>query len=117
MMIYVYILIGLLVLVLSILFRVAAALGLTIPLAYALIAPTLFHDWFHSNQALAEGIGWGLVALVALYWVVSLVRKIRAFIDRRREEKIAEQIAIRRIKQAQAEGRDLSTVDFDDLLG
>lgn len=48
------------ILLLSILFRLASALRLTIPLMYA---PTLFSGWYCSHQALAEGLWWALVGL------------------------------------------------------
>ena len=51
-----YFMLGAGVLALSAAFRLAAVFRLTIPLLYALIVPTLFHDWFYSHQALAEGI-------------------------------------------------------------
>ena len=46
------------ILLLSVLFRLAAAFRLTIPLLYALTVPTLFSGWYHSHQALAEGLLW-----------------------------------------------------------
>ena len=56
------------ILLLFILFRLASALRLTIPLLYALVVPTLFSDWYHSHEALAEGLWWALVGLLLLPW-------------------------------------------------
>jgi hypothetical protein len=64
--------------VLSILFRLASLLRLSVPLAYALIVPTLFHSWYYAHYALANGIWYAMLALVAISWVVSLLRKIFA---------------------------------------
>ena len=61
-----YLLFVAVIFIISAIFRLASALGLSVPLAYALIAPTLFYDWFHSHQALAEGIGWALISLTQL---------------------------------------------------
>lgn len=110
-----YIIILLAFVIVSVIFRLASALGLTLPLAYGMIAPTLFYDWFHSNQALAEGIGWVLVGFVVLCWAVSLIRKIRGVVNRRRDKRIADEILMYRIKKAQAEGRDISEVSMEDL--
>lgn len=63
MLVYLLI-IGAAIVILSIIFRLASALGLTLPLAYGIIAPTLFYDWFHSHQSLSEEIGWGLLGLL-----------------------------------------------------
>lgn len=66
-----------LILFLSILFRVAGFPRLTIPLLYALLLPILFGDWYHSHELVGNGIFFFLLGLVALSWVISLIRKIR----------------------------------------
>ena len=91
-------------LLLSILFRLASVFRLSIPLAYALIVPTLFHEWFQAHLALGEGIGYALLALVVLSWVVSLVRKIRHLIDVRREDKISKAILLQRLRENREHG-------------
>jgi hypothetical protein len=112
-MLYIFIL--LVFVIVSIIFRLASALGLTLPLAYGLIAPTLFYNWFHSNQVLAEGIGWALVGIVILSWVISLIRKIREMIIIRKSEQVADEILLNRIKKAQSEGMDMSEVSKEDF--
>lgn len=64
-------------LVLAAVFRVAARLRLAIPLAWALVVPTLFHQWYYAHYALANGIWWAMLVLAALSWMVSLVRWVR----------------------------------------
>ena len=64
----------------SILFRFAGVLRLSIPLLYALIVPTLFHEWYYANCALANGIWYAMLVLVAVSWVVSLARKVQELI-------------------------------------
>jgi uncharacterized membrane protein len=113
-MLYAMIGLGALIILLSILFRVAAVFRLTIPLLYALIAPTLFFDWFHANQPLAEGIGYALLGLTALSWIFSFIRKIRQWRLNRNDNKLVEEIMLDRIRQAKAEGRD--TVSTEGLF-
>ncbi len=96
----IYIGIGAFVILLSVIFRVAAAFRLTIPLLYALLAPTLFSKWFYANYELANIIGYALLALAGLSWVISLIRKIRAFMAERREERFSEEILRRRIRES-----------------
>jgi hypothetical protein len=57
--------------------RYAGVLRLTIPLLYALVAPTVFHSWFYAHYTLAYGIWYGMLGLVALSWVVTIVRRLR----------------------------------------
>ena len=97
----VYLIVFGIVVVVSIVLRISSALGLSVPLAYGIIAPTLFYDWFHTHQQLAEGIGWALIALVAISWIVSLIRKIADAVDRRRDAEIEDMILLHRIKNGQ----------------
>ena len=89
------------IVIVSVVLRISSALGLSIPLAYGIIAPTLFYDWFHTHQQLAEGIGWALIALVAISWIISLIRKIADAVDRRRDAEIEDMILLHRIKNGQ----------------
>ena len=73
-----YVMFGLGVLLLTLVFRLAALLRLMIPLLYALLVPVLFPDWYHGHMALADGLFFGMVGLVALSWVVTLVRRMRS---------------------------------------
>ena len=89
------------IVIVSVVLRISSALGLFVPLAYGIIAPTLFYDWFHTHQQLAEGIGWALIALVAISWIISLIRKIADAVDRRRDAEIEDMILLHRIKNGQ----------------
>ena len=89
------------IVIVSVVLRISSALGLSVPLMYGIIAPTLFYDWFHTHQQLAEGIGWALIALVAISWIVSLIRKIADAVDRRRDAEIEDMILLHRIKNGQ----------------
>ena len=99
-----YLMLGIVMIFLSIVFRLEAVFRLTIPLLYALIVPTVFHEWYHSNQQLGDLIGYMLLAAVALSWVISLVRKIRGILLRRREDKMLELIVLNRMREAQIMG-------------
>lgn len=89
------------IVIVSVVLRISSALGLSVPLAYGIIAPTLFYDWFHTHQQLAKGIGWALIALVAISWIISLIRKIADAVDRRRDAEIEDKILLHRIKNGQ----------------
>lgn len=108
-----YLVFGAGILLLSILFRLAAVFRLTIPLAYALVVPTLFSGWYYSHYALANGIWYALLALTLLSWVISLVRKIREVLDRRQRDKVREEILIQRVREAGRNGGGI--VRTDDL--
>lgn len=58
----------------------ASRLRLTIPLLYALLVPILCPDWYRAHEALGNGIFFALLALAALSWAVTLVRKAREWI-------------------------------------
>ena len=58
---------------LALLFWMARKLRLAVPLLYALTVPTLFRPWYLTHVQLAEVIFFGLLAVSALSWAVSLV--------------------------------------------
>lgn len=97
------------ILLLSILFHLASALRLAIPLLYALVVPTLFSGWYHSHEALAEGLWWALVGLSLLSWAASLLWGL----GRRRRVKAQKSALLRRLHEA---GRSGGVVHIDDLL-
>ena len=106
-----YFMLGAGVLALSVAFRLAAVFRLTIPLLYALIVPTLFHDWFNSHQALAEGIWYVLLGLVLLSWVISLIWKISAIINRRRCDRADMELFADRVREARRNGESAVRMD------
>ena len=101
------------ILLLSILFRLAAVFRLSIPLLYALVVPTLFSGWYYSHYTLANAIWYVLLAVTLLSWVYSLMRKIAALVEQRRYEKAKEEILIQRVLEASRNGG--GTVRVDDL--
>ncbi len=59
------------------LFRFAGVFRLGIPLLYALIVPTLFHEWYYAHYTIANVIWYAMLVLVAVSWVISIVQKVR----------------------------------------
>ena len=95
----------------SILFRLAAACRLTVPLIYALVVPTVFRGWYLTHTALADGIWSGLLALAALSWVVSLLRRIVDIVDGYRSEHEAMELFAGRVRQARTDGEAVVSTD------
>ena len=60
--------------------RLAQALRLSVPLLYGVLVITVFRPWYLTHTALADGIFFVLVGLVALSWVVSLIRVVREMV-------------------------------------
>ncbi len=56
--------------------RLAQTLRLSVPMLYGVLVITLFRPWYLAHTALADGIFFVLVGLVALSWMVSLIRKV-----------------------------------------
>ena len=63
----------------AMLLRLVSLLRLTIPLGYAVIVSLGFGEWYHAHEALGDGIFFALLGTVALSWMISIVRKIRAW--------------------------------------
>ena len=72
-----YGMISMVVFLLSMLIRAASALGILLPLLYALIVPTVFQGWYHEHLLLAEGIGWVILAFSVLSAGFRLIQKFR----------------------------------------
>ncbi len=65
---------------LMLMMKAASALRLGIPLLYALIVPTVFHEWFYAHYALAYGVWYTMIALVVLSWAVTILRRVREWL-------------------------------------
>lgn len=100
---------------LPLLFRLAIRLRLGIPMLYALLALTVFHGWYQAHTALADGIFFALVALAALSWIVTLIRKIIDAVRDLLDERAAAELLADRVRQARARGE--SVVSTDGLWG
>lgn len=101
-----------LMMVLSLLFKVAGKLRLTLPLLYLIVAvvSTFFTDWTSEHEQL---VLWGLfilTGLVVLSWIVSLVKTIR----RKKAEKLYEEDIAWQISRARELGRPVDSILVDD---
>lgn len=106
-----YLIFGVGVALLPLLLRLAVRLRLTVPLLYAVIVPTLFRGWYLSHTALAEGIWFGLLALAALSWAVTLIRRVWDLAEDFRLEREAMEQFANRVRQARANGEAAVNVE------
>ena len=79
-------------------FRLAAMTRLGIPLLYTIVLAFIFPSWAHEHQELSMWILYGLLALVAISWIVSLVKKIRQHKIRRDYERLETEMMIEQLK-------------------
>ena len=63
----------------ALLFRLVSLLRLTIPLGYAVVVSLCFGEWYHAHEVLGDSIFFALLGLAVLSWIVSIMRKIRAW--------------------------------------
>ena len=75
-------------LILSIIFRLAAIFRLTIPLLYIIAMNTVCSNWYHAHESLAHIIFFVILGLVVLSWIISLVRKCSTFWESVRKKRI-----------------------------
>lgn len=110
-MLYLFLVAGLFLL--PMLLRLAIRLRLGIPILYALGMLTVFHSWYQTHTALADGIFFALVGLAALSWMATAARKVYVWLDERLAERAAAHELASRVRQARASGE--STVSTDGL--
>ena len=99
-----FLMLGIVLFLLPILFRLALKLRLGIPMLYATLMLTAFLDWYRANTALADGIFFALVALAALSWMVTLLRRLWDLLENWREERAVAELLACRVRQARAAG-------------
>ena len=99
-----FMILGIGLFLLPILFRLAIKLRLGIPMLYALLELTVFHGWYQANTALADGIFFVLVGLAALSWVVTMLRHLWELLEDWREERAMAALLAYRVRQARAAG-------------
>ena len=64
----------------ALILRALSLLRLTIPLGYAVVVSLCFGKWYHAHEVLGDSIFFVLLGMVAISWVISIVRKIRAWL-------------------------------------
>lgn len=105
--------VSVLLLILSLLFKVAGKLRLTLPLLYFLVAviSTFFTDWTKCEHESLVLIGlYVLIGLVCLSWIISLVKVIR----KRRYEKTMEEDVAWQIQRARELGIPVDSFVVDE---
>ena len=83
--------ISILLILISLVFRLAKVMRLTIPLVYLVIVNIFFNDWYKANTFLAHLILAVLTGLVIISWIIPIYRKIS---NRKVERNCAELDAI-----------------------
>ena len=96
---------------LPLLLRLALKLRLGIPLLYSVLMLTVFHGWYQAHAALADGILFAMVSLVALSWVVTLVRKLAVVVSEFLENITAAELLADRARQARLAGESMVSTD------
>ena len=101
-----------LLLILSLLFKVAGKLRLTLPLLYmvAAVISTFFTDWTSKNEQLVLLGLYVLIGLVFISWIVSLVKAVR----RRRMARTMEEDVAWQIKRARELGMPVDSFLVDE---
>ena len=64
----------------ALILRALFFLRLTIPVGYAVVVSLCFGEWYHAHEALGDGIFFVLLGLVVLSWVISITRKVQAWL-------------------------------------
>ena len=101
--------ISVVLLFLSLIFRLAGKLRLTLPLLYFLLTATVLNPWAAAHETLAFAILYGLLALSVISWLFSLRNAIR---DRRYYKALEEDMSWQ-IQRARERGIPFDSVYFD----
>lgn len=101
--------ISILLLILSLLFRLAGKLRLTLPLLYFLLTATLLNKWATAHETLAFAILYLLLAFSVISWLLSLKNAIR---DRNYYKAMEEDMSWQ-IDRARKNGIPMDSVYFD----
>ena len=99
-----FMILGVVLFLLPILFRLALKLRLGIPMLYAVLMLTAFHGWYQAHTSLADGIFFAMVGIAALSWVVTLLRRLWELLDDWREARAMTELLAYRVRQARANG-------------
>lgn len=96
-------------LILSLLFRLAGKLRLTLPLLYFLLAATVLNPWAAAHETLALAILFCLLAFSVISWLFSFKNAIH---DRKYYKALEEDINWQ-VKRARDNGISMDSVYFD----
>ena len=98
-----------LLLLISVLFRIARKLRLTIPFVYLLLTGTVLNKWASIHETEAFFILYTLIALC----ILSLVRDLKIKWNEKRKKKAIEEDILWQTAKARKLGISLDTVHFD----
>ncbi len=98
-----------LLLILSLLFRIAGKLRLTLPFAYFLLIATILNPWAAAHETLALGILLILVLLSAVRWLFSF----KEFLADRRYYRAIEEDMLWQLNRTRDQGISQDAVYFD----
>lgn len=101
--------ITILLMLLSLFFRIAGKLRLTLPLIYFLLVATVLNRWAASHETVAFAIFYGLLAFSIISWIFSL----KNFIQDKRYYKAMQEDMSWQIAKAREKGIPLNSVYFD----
>ena len=99
-----FMILGIGLFLLPILFRLALKLRLGIPMLYAVLMLTAFHGWYQAHTALADGIFFAMAGIAVLSWVVTLLRRLWDLLEDWREERAMADLLAYRVRQARIAG-------------
>ncbi len=95
--------------ILSLIFKIAGKLRLTLPLVYFLLIATVLNPWAAAHEKLALGILFGLIALSVISWLFAL----KNYLSNRSYYKALEEDMSWQIQRARDHGIPFDSVYFD----
>lgn len=96
---------------LPLLLQLALKLRLGIPLLYSVLMLTVCHGWYQAHSALGDNILFAMVGLVALSWVVTLVRKLIDVLSDVLEDMAAVKAFTSRVHQSRLAGESIVSTE------
>ncbi len=96
--------------ILSLIFKAAGKLRLTLPIICFLLFSTVLNKWASEHETLAYIFLFSLLGLTVLSWIVSLIKRIR----RKRDEKYFEDDVAWQIRRVREMGIPLDRVQFNE---
>ena len=100
----VFMILGIGLALLPLLLRLALKLRLGLPLLYSLLMLTVFHGWYQAHAALADGILFAMVGIVALSWVAALARRLWELLENLQSDWRAARAFAGRVREARMMG-------------
>ena len=87
--------------ILSLVFRIAGATRLLVPLLYDVAITFIFPKWAKANPILSKCILYGLVVLVGISWIITLIRKIKELSAKKHLQRLQEEMALEELIEHQ----------------